>query len=357
MAKKKKTSVLNWFGTHTFHHSKFEDIKRLVKLKEEQGKKISVGIPTLNEEDNIGNVISNLMPLVEKEYLVDEVAVIDSGSTDATCDIAREFGAKVFVAEKHLKGEGVFFHKGENLWKSLHMLKGDIICWVDADIKNIHPKWVYGLTGPLLENEEIGYAKAFYERPIWAADGKLQSTGGGRTTEIFSRPMFNVFFPELTGIIQPLSGEYAGKREILEKLPFFIGYGVETGLLIDIVEKFGLNAICQVDLDARIHRNQTTKALGRQAFGLLQVFLHRVPELKSKLKDFNGVFRFPETQLNKKGEKEYFLSEKEINEVERPPIHKVSEYNIRKGFENDLLAKLSGMLWNVKKGLKEKKEE
>ncbi|MDP6670973.1 MAG: glucosyl-3-phosphoglycerate synthase [archaeon] len=350
MVKKKKAGVLQWFNSHTFHHSRFEDLARLVELKKKQGVKISVGIPTLNEEANIGNVISTLMPLVEEFDLVDEIAVIDSGSSDKTCEIARKAGAKVFISEKHLKDQGVFFHKGENLWKSLHMLKGDIICWVDADIENIHQRFVYGLLGPMLENEKIGYVKAFYERPIQKA-GELQSTGGGRVTEIFARPMFNTFYPELTGIIQPLSGEYAGRRDVFEKVPFFIGYGVETGLLIDIFNKFGLGAMAQVDLDVRIHRNQPTKALGRMSFGLLQVFLTRVPELKPVLKDFNAVYRFPEIQVAKDGEKEYFLSEKEVKDVERPPIKGVSEYQMRKGFENDLLAKLSSTLWDIKKGI------
>jgi len=354
MVKKGKTNVLEWFNSHTFHHSKFEDIARLVKLKDKQGLKISVGIPTLNEAENIGKTISILKPLMDKHYLIDEIVVVDSGSTDSTEEIARKKGAKVFTAEKHLKDEGVFFHKGENLWKSLHMLKGDIICWVDADIENFHPKWVYGLVGPLLENKKLGYAKAFYERPIKDASGKMQPTGGGRTTEIFSRPMFNVFFPELTGIIQPLSGEYAGRREVLERVPFFIGYGVETGLLIDISKKFGLNSICQVDLDSRIHRNQETKALGRQAFGLLQVYLHRVPELRPFLEEFNAVYRFPEMQQLEDGSKEYFLSEKEIKEVERPPIKGVGEYQLRKSFENDFLSKITSTLWEIRKTIKGK---
>ena len=355
MAKKKKLGVLQWFNSHTFHHSRFEDLERLAKLKKEQGLSISVGIPTLNEEANIGKVVSTLMPLVEKFDLVDEIAVIDSGSSDKTCEIARAKGAKVFVSEKHLKDQGVFFHKGENLWKSLHMLKGDIICWVDADIENIHPRFVYGLVGPMLEDKKIGYVKAFYERPI-QKDGKVQQAGGGRVTEIFARPMFNTFYPELTGIIQPLSGEYAGRRDVLEKVPFFIGYGVETGLLVDILEKFGLEAMAQVDLDVRVHRNQPTEALGKMSFGLLQVFLKRVPELRPILKEFNAIYRFPETQVAKDGKKEYFLSEKEVKDIERPPIKGVSEYKMRKSFEHDFLARLSSTLWDIKKGLKGKSD-
>jgi glucosyl-3-phosphoglycerate synthase len=354
MPRESKLGVLQWFNTHTFHHKRFGDIDRLVRLKEEQGLRISVGIPTLNEAENIGNVVGALMPLLEKSYLVDEIAVIDSGSSDATRDIAREKGAKVFLAEKHLKEYGVFFHKGENLWKSLHMLKGDLVCWVDADIQNIHPRFVYALLGPMLEDKSIGFVKAFYERPI-RVEGKVQSSGGGRVTEIFARPMFNVFFPELTGFIQPLSGEYAGRRDIFERVPFFIGYGVEIGLLIDILRAFGLESMAQVDLDVRVHRNQPTNVLGRMAFGLLQVFLHRVPEMKPLLKEFNAVYRYPESRAADGGEKEYFLSEKEVREVERQPIKALSEYAVRKGFERDLLARFSGMLWDIRKGIKAKR--
>jgi glucosyl-3-phosphoglycerate synthase len=189
--------------------------------------------------------------------------VIDSGSTDDTRAIAARFGARVFSSRDILKSYGTFRGKGENLWKSLFVLQGDIIVWIDADISNIGPKFVYGLLGPLLERPEIGYVKAFYERPLRSTSG-LTLSGGGRVTEILVRPLFSLFYPELAGLVQPLSGEYAGRRRLLERLPFSVGYGVEVGHLIDIYHQHGIESLAQVDLTAA-HRNQPVEALSRMS--------------------------------------------------------------------------------------------
>ncbi len=207
------------------------------------------------------------------------------------------------------------------------MLDGDIIVYLDADIKNIDPKFVYGLVGPLLEREELGYVKAFYDRPL-DMGSERRTTGGGRVTEILVRPLFNLFFPELSGLIQPLSGEYAGRREILEQLPFFIGYGVETGLLIDLRQRFGIESIAQVDLDRRVHQNQDLQALGKMAFEILQTFYNRVDEagkieLKQKL---HHTFR----RIVASGD-EHSLDEETIEELERPPMIELDEYRRRHG--------------------------
>ena len=158
---------------------------------------------------------------------------------------------------------GHFMGKGENLWKALYVTKGNIIIYLDADIKNIHHRFVYGLLGPLLFYEGIQYTKAFYDRPIAISDDVVRPTGGGRVTELVIRPLFSLFFPELAQIVQPLSGEYAGYRSIFESIPFPIGYGVETSMILDIYSRWGLDVIAQVDLERRIHRNQDTKALGK----------------------------------------------------------------------------------------------
>lgn len=342
--------VLEWFHSNTLHTSQFEDIDRLVELKEQQRLKISVGIPTLNEEKNVANVISTIRKaLYEKKELVDEIAIIDSGSEDNTVAVAEKAGAKVIESERHLREFGAFYGKGENLWKSLHVLRGDIICWIDADIKNIHPKYVYGLVGPLLKKKKIGYARGFYRRPI-LYKGKVISYGGGRTTEIAIRPFLSLYFPELTGFIQPLCGQAAGRRDILEKVPFFVGYGVEMGHLIDISGKFGLDSMVQVDLGEVEHAQQETAALGRQAFGIMQVFAARLGERPKAalLKDFSTYFRFPEIKESQGGF-EYFLNEREIVERERPPIRSVPDYNLKKRMDNDLLAKLADFLRDTKR--------
>jgi glucosyl-3-phosphoglycerate synthase len=260
----------------TWHHSGFSDIGRLVALKEKKGLKISLAFPTLNEGATIGKEILVIRTELQDRYpLLDEIAVIDSSSKDNTRKVAEEFGARVFSSKAILPTYGSFRGKGENLWKSLYVLEGDIIVWVDADISNIAPKFVYGLVGPLLEDDSVSYVKAFYERPL-RSGGKIAASGGGRVTEILVRPLFSLFYPELACLVQPLSGEYAGRRDLLERLTFSVGYGVELGHLVDILEMKGIGALAQVDLDMRIHRNQSTSDLGKMAFGILNTFYSRL---------------------------------------------------------------------------------
>ncbi len=267
-----------WFWENTFHNSDFAELDHLVERKEEQDLSISVGIPTLNEEDTIGEILDIVLDKLVKEYpLVDEVAVIDSNSTDDTADIARDRGVTVHNAVNYRDQTGFIKGKGVNLWLSLYLLEGDVICWVDADIENFDAKFIYGLLGPILMKDEIAFTKAFYERPI-KLSGDLKPTGGGRVTELTARPLFNIFFPELSYFVQPLSGEYAGMRSVLESIPFFPEYGVETGMLIDITHYYGLHRIAQVDLDQRIHHNQPLSSLRKMAFRILQVMLLRANE-------------------------------------------------------------------------------
>ncbi len=317
------TDLKNWLMKRTFHHSDFSDIRKLVERKRELGVTISLCFPTLNEAKTIGKEIVLLKSELMSRYpLLDEIAVIDSGSTDKTIEVARSFGAKVFLASDYLKDLGDKKGKGENLWKALYLLRGDIIVYIDADITNIHPKFVYGLVGPMLMDTNIKFVKAFYDRPLSLKQG-VRSSGGGRVTEILIRPLFSQFYPALTGVVQPLSGEYAGYRSLLETLPFPIGYGVETAMLIDVYEKHGLDVIAQTDLDKRIHRNQETKSLGKMAFGILQTFFNRLNLYK---KDMN-------IQVENLTMHQVFMEEgipgmedTEIKEFERPPMIEIPDY-------------------------------
>jgi len=312
-----------WLQQRTFHHSIFWDIKRLVEEKQRQGLSISLCLPTLNEEKTIGQEIIILKAELADRYpLLDEIAVIDSGSEDRTCEIAASFGADVYIASEHLAEYGNHRGKGENLWKALYLLRGDIIVYVDTDIKNIHPRFVYGLVGPLIGDPEVHYVKAFYDRPL-AYSGGLRPTGGGRVTEILIRPLFSLFYPELTTILQPLSGEYAGRRSILEQIPFPVGYGVETAMLIDIYQRLGLYAFAQTDLDKRIHRNQDTIALGRMAFGVLRTFMSRLShqDLVRFQQDLPAIMRQYEVS-----EGQYRQVEYDISEIERQPMIELDVY-------------------------------
>jgi glucosyl-3-phosphoglycerate synthase len=202
------------------------------------------------------------------------------------------------------------------------VLKGDIIVWVDTDVTNMHPRFIYGLVGPLLREARLQYVKGYYRRPIQVGDN-MHETGGGRVTELTVRPLFNLFFPELTGIIQPLSGEYAGRRTCLEQLPFFTGYGVETGHLLDLLDRFGLNTIGQVNLNERRHRNQDLGALSQMAFAITQVIMQRLEE-REEIHLTNEINRTMKLiNLSPAGLK---LDLKHIEDRERPPMLEIPEY-------------------------------
>src|SRR5499427_7635314 len=314
--------VDKWFAENTFHSREFRDVGRLVELKRRQGLTISLGLPTLNEEATIGDIITTLKgALMDVTPLLDEIVVIDSASIDSTVDIARSLGVRVVQHSEVLPGHGSFKGKGEALWKSLHALRGDIVVWCDTDISNIHPQFVYGTVGPLLTDSRISYVKGFYKRPL-NFGGEL-AAGGGRVTELAARPLINLFYPALSGLVQPLSGEYAGRRELLERLPFFSGYGVETGHLIDIVENFGLNHIAQTDLGMRIHRNQELLNLSKMAFAIMQVALKRLGD-RHRIHQLEEVNR--SMKLIHYNSDRFFLEVREIEDWERPPISAIPAY-------------------------------
>ncbi len=312
-----------WLEENTYHHTAFADIRRLIKIKEQKGLTISLCIPTLNEEKTIGKeVVIFVSELMRRYPLIDEFAVIDSGSEDRTLEMARSFGADTYLSSDILTNLEQKKGKGENLWKAIYQLKGDIIVYVDADIENIHPRFVYGLVGPLIERDEVKYVKAFYDRPITYSGG-IRASGGGRVTEILIRPLFSLFFPELSAMIQPLSGEYAVRREVLESISFPIGYGVETAHLLDVLNMYSINAFAQTDLDQRIHRNQPITALSRMSFGILQTFFSRLNRFDILQTNEELLTIFRRVQVH---EQQFQLLAKAILEDERPPMLEIPEY-------------------------------
>lgn len=316
-------SVDKWFRTNTFHAGEFSDIEELLAYKQEQGVMVSLALPTLNEAKTIGNIIEILKAsLLDNHPLIDEMAVIDSDSTDGTADIALSHGVAVFRDADILPEWGANAGKGAALWKSLYALKGDIIIWLDSDIKNIHPRFVYGLVGPLLKYPELKYIKAFYKRPLSIGD-QVIGTGGGRVTELTARPLINLFYPELAGLAQPLSGEYAGRREVLEQLSFYNGYGVEMGLLIEILEKFGLDVIGQVDLEERVHRNQSLQSLSKMSFAIIQVVLDNLKR-QGKLEFAEDMHRT--IKLINQDPGQFYMEPKTIHETLKPPMISIPEY-------------------------------
>jgi glucosyl-3-phosphoglycerate synthase len=220
-----------------------------------------------------------------------------------------------------LPGEGEARGKGENIWKAVARLRGDVLCFVDGDVRNMHPRFVAGTVGPLLGCPDLRYVKGFYDRPHAAAEVGVRPAGGGRVTEALVRPLFAMFYPELAGMVQPLAGEYAVRREVLESIPMPTGYGVETAHLLDVLGRWGSHALAQTDLDERIHHHQNTASLGRMSFAILHAFFARTPQCRGLVPELPRIYR-------------HFMREEgacrevvwEMPDFERPPLVEVEGY-------------------------------
>ncbi|MFV0317729.1 MAG: glucosyl-3-phosphoglycerate synthase [Microthrixaceae bacterium] len=283
------------------HHSEFP----LERLAEAKGTTtVSVCLPARNEESTVGHIVEVLRCDLLERGLIDELWVIDDHSEDGTARVAADAGARVVAAADVLPRYGSGHGKGEVLWKSLLVTEGDIVLWCDADLRSFDHRFVSGLLGPLLCEEGIDFVKGFYERP--ESDGE----GGGRVTELVARPLIALLFPRLAGIEQPLSGEYGGRRSLLEQLPFVEGYGVEMGMLIDLARRFGTGCMAQVDLEIRHHRNRTLGELSPQAAAITQTVLRRVDR---DLLDTVATLRVGDRDVS-------------IEAAERPPMIEVAEY-------------------------------
>jgi glucosyl-3-phosphoglycerate synthase len=243
----------------------------LLAAKQQAGTRISVVIPARDEQRTVGRVVSTLrQALVTELPLVDEIVVMDSDSTDATGTVAGRAGATVHRAKDVAPELGAFPGKGEALWKSLLVTDGDLLVFVDADLTRWGPHFVTGLLGPLLADPQVRLVKGFYERVRTADDGST-STEGGRVTELVARPLISLWWPELSGVVQPLAGEWAARRSLMESLYIPVGYGVELATLMDTVSSYGLDALAQVDLGTRAHRHQANHDLALMAAELMVV--------------------------------------------------------------------------------------
>ena len=292
------------------------DPQALAELKASLGVTISVCLPARDEEATVGHIVASVRRnLMERAPLVDEVVVMDDGSTDGTAEAAHWEGAKVHAVGDVLPALPSGSGKGNALWLSLFVTEGDIVCWVDADVRNFRPHFVTGLVEPLLRDATIGLVKGYYRRPLHG-----EPSGGGRVTELLARPLLSTLFPHLTGIVQPLGGEYAGRRDLLESVPFVEGWGVEIGLLIDVAERSGVDAIAQADLGVREHRNRTLDELAPQAMEVLATGLRRAGVAPERLAP--TLARFDDA---------YDPVLIPVETRERPPIVTIPEYRARFG--------------------------
>ncbi|WP_394432974.1 glucosyl-3-phosphoglycerate synthase [Streptomyces sp. SGAir0957] len=302
-------------------------LHQLTAAKRASGQTVSVVLPALDEEATVGEIVT----VIRRELmtaavpLVDELVVLDSGSTDRTAEVAAAAGARVVHRDTILPRIPAAPGKGEVLWRSLYVTSGDIVCFVDADLKEFSADFVSGIVGPLLTDPGVSFVKAMYDRPLGTefdspASGRTAGQGG-RVTELMARPILNLHWPRLAGFVQPLGGEYAARRTLLERLPFPVGYGVELGLLVDALHTVGLDALAQVDVGVRRHRHQDGLALGRMAAAIYRT---------AQLRLARGQLVRPELTQFERGERGFVPRTYAVDTVERPPMAEIGEYAERR---------------------------
>jgi glucosyl-3-phosphoglycerate synthase len=308
--------VERWLSTRSWSVTD-RPLHKILAAKRATGQTVSVVLPALNEEETVGDIVAIIRhDLMEQVPLVDEIVVVDSGSTDRTSQVAAAAGATVVHRDEILPRIPAVPGKGEVLWRSLLVTRGDIVCFVDADLREFSSDFVSGIVGPLLTDPGVDLVKAMYDRPLGSAAGQ-----GGRVTELMARPLLNMHWPQLAGFVQPLGGEYAARRGLLEQLPFPVGYGVELGMLVDSLHIVGLDALAQVDVGVRKHRHQDGQALGR-----MSAAIYRTAQLRLA----RGHLIRPVLTQFERGEEGFEPRTYSVDLEERPPMAEIEEYVQRK---------------------------
>lgn len=295
-----------WHESRTFHHSDFPP----ERLAADRTRVVSVCVPARNEEGTIGAIVADLVGLRESGA-IDEVLVVDAGSSDRTAEIASAAGADVRQEATLLPEHGPVLGKGDAMWRALSVLRGEVIVYLDADSEGFGPHFACGLAGPLVCGPPgIEFVKAFYRRPLRLGEVSLPE-GGGRVTELMARPLLNLFYPQLAGVRQPLAGEFAATRDLLHRLPFATGYAVEIAMLIDAWKEVGLDALAQVDIEMRQNRHQPLGDLTPMAYAVLQAVALRL-EREGRLEDLDAMDLLLPSDEG--------LAERSVPMVERPPL-------------------------------------
>lgn len=315
-----RPEVRSWFDRRTSTASDWP-VHALLAAKGDRT--IDVILPALNEEATVGAIVTAIRStlMVPEAPLVDDLVVVDTHSGDATAQRAADAGARVVSSSEILPGIPLERGKGEAMWRGLAATAGDLVVFVDADLRSFTPHYVTGLLGPLLLDQGVHLVKAVYDRPLVSGDVRI-AAGGGRVTEILARPLINALWPDLSGVAQPLSGEYAGRRALLETLAMPCGYGIEIGLLVDTYRRVGLDGIAQVDLGEREHRHQDATLLARMSAQILHAALTRADPV-------GAVYPPPVAPVLPVFSHEdgaFDVREKPIQTRERPPLLTVEEY-------------------------------
>jgi glucosyl-3-phosphoglycerate synthase len=316
-----------WFRHRSYDYRQFSDLEAMGRRKRELGLRVSAVLPCRNVADTVGGIVDEILAVNRRagdEPLVDQILAVDADSTDGTAEVATSRGAEVYSENELMSNYGGAHGKGDAMWRSLSVARGDLIMYVDADTKDFRPQLVYGVLGPAFYVPEVRFVKAAYRRPFKSYE-TVEADGGGRVTELSAKPLFNLFYPELTGFVQPLAGEFVADKELFRSIPFLTGYAVETGIMIDVLKRVGLSAMAQVDLGTRQNRHQPLRDLSRMSYAVLRAVARRLredgrldqsrdPNLPEQLFQFSDFLHAVATPEGLK------LQEYVEELVERPPI-------------------------------------
>ena len=316
-----------WFRHRSYDYRQFSDLEAMGRRKRELGLTVSAVLPCRNVADTVGGIVDEILAVNGRagdEPLVDQILAVDADSTDGTAEVAASRGAEVYSENELMSNYGGAHGKGDAMWRSLSVARGDLIMYVDADTKDFRPQLVYGVLGPAFYVPEVRFVKAAYRRPFKSYE-TVEADGGGRVTELSAKPLFNLFYPELTGFVQPLAGEFVADKELFCSIPFLTGYAVETGIIIDVLKGVGLGAMAQVDLGTRQNRHQPLRDLSRMSYAVLRAVARRLredgrldqardPNLPEQLFQFSDFLHAVATPEGLK------LQEYVEELVERPPI-------------------------------------
>jgi glucosyl-3-phosphoglycerate synthase len=322
-------TVWEWFEQRSYHYRDF------ASLGEPSGTRVgrptaTLIFPARNVAGTIGTILSTVGDLRARTGLPDQVIVIDADSPDGTAAVARAHGAEVYSENELMRHLGPAQGKGDAMWRALSKARGDIVMFADADTADFEAHFVYGTLGPLIADPQLQFVKAAFRRPFKQGEEKILD-GGGRVTELMAKPLLNLFYPELAGFVQPLAGEFAARREVLSNVPFFTGYGVEIGMLIDVLEEVGLGAMAQVDLGTRQNRHQSLASLSRMSSVVLRTVAAReglAQGLDGLDETVHGLWEVhqADTYLHAVATEDGLHLDEYLNElVERPPLASLTD--------------------------------
>lgn len=319
-------SAAEWFRQRSYDYGQFPP-EDLARRKRELGLTVSAVLPSRNVAETVGGIIDEIHALNDRAPLIDQILVVDADSEDGTARVAASRGAEVYSENELMSNYGDAHGKGDAMWRALSVARGDLVLYVDADTRDFRPQLAYGILGPMLEVPGVRFVKAAYRRPFRKGES-IEEDGGGRVTELTAKPLFNLFYPELAGFVQPLAGEFVADRELFCSIPFLTGYAVETGIMIDVLKKVGLGAMAQVDLGERQNRHQHLRDLSRMSYAVVRAVARRLRQ-EGRLQQVRepglpeSFFQFSD-YLHAVATPEGLKLQEYVEElVERPPINEV----------------------------------